>query len=393
MSDKKSIIIVNNNLEIGGVQKALISLLREISDIYDVSLFLFSATGDYINNIPNNVKLIKCNSLYKYLGISQGQCARKKDYFIRGALAALARVFGRDLVLKIISLSQKKLAGNFNCAISFLHNGGKKSFYGGCNEFVLNKISADIKVGFLHCDYLSCGANYNANNNNYLKFDKIAACSEGCRKAFLNCLPELSDKTVVVRNCHNFGEIKALSGESNVGFDKSKINILSVARLSREKGIDRGIIAVSEAIKQGADIKYHIVGDGIMRQSLEDICSELNIKDNVVFYGNQVNPYKYMADADLLLLPSYHEAAPLVIDEARSVGIPVLATATTSSEDMVVKAGCGWVCENSQMALTDMLEKLVLNKEEIKTKKQELKKAQITNEQALKDFCDLLKGN
>ena len=57
---KKRIVIVNNNLEIGGVQKALVSLIKEIADIYDTTLLLFSDTGVYLNEIPQNVKVIKC---------------------------------------------------------------------------------------------------------------------------------------------------------------------------------------------------------------------------------------------------------------------------------------------------------------------------------------------
>lgn len=390
---KKSIIIVNNNLEIGGVQKALVSLLGEISDIYDVSLLLFSATGDYINEIPDNVKIIKCNSFYKHLGVSQGQCTSKKDYLIRGILAFITKKIGRDFTLKLLSLSQRKLAKKYDCAISFLHNGNKKSFYGGCNEFVLNKINADIKVGFLHCDYSSCGANYKQNNRNYYRFDKIAACSEGCRTSFVNCLPKLAERTVVVHNCHDFEGIKKISLEEEISFAAKKINVLSVARLTREKGIERGIFAVNEVIKKGANIVYHVIGDGIERQNLKNLCRELDIEENVVFYGNQINPYKYMAKADLLLLSSYHEAAPLVIDEARSLSLPVLTTATTSSEDMVEKTDCGWICDNSQEGLNQKLAEIVLNSKLLKSKKLELQNTKATNETAKKEFCSLMEGN
>ena len=390
---KKRIVIVNNNLEIGGVQKALISLVKEIAEVYDITLLLFSDTGVYSNEIPQNVKVIKCNSLYKYLGISQSQCTSKKDYLIRGFLAFLTKLFGRDFVVRLISFSQKRLPNKYDCAISFLHNGGKKSFYGGCNEFVLNKINSDLKIGFLHCDYSSCGANYKSNNKNYFKFDKIAACSEGCRNAFLNCLPELSYKTFAVHNCHNFELIKEKSAEEDIVFDEKYVNIVSVARLSKEKGINRGIIAVGEAITSGLNVKYHIVGDGIELQSLKNLCKELQIEKNVIFYGNQTNPYKYMINADILLLPSFHEAAPLVIDEARSLGVPVLTTETTSSEDMVEKNCCGWVCENSQQALSQKLVELVINQNILNAKKEEMQNLKVTNEKALKEFCVLLEGN
>ena len=51
----KKLIIVNNNMRIGGVQKSLVNLLSEIKDQYDVTLLLFSKTGEYLENIPPSV--------------------------------------------------------------------------------------------------------------------------------------------------------------------------------------------------------------------------------------------------------------------------------------------------------------------------------------------------
>jgi len=62
-----------------------------------------------------------------------------------------------------------------------------------------------------------------------------------------------------------------------------------------------------------------------------------------------------MKNADLFLMTSYHEAAPMVIDEARALGLPILTTETTSAHDMVTDRHCGWVCENSQSAINTAL--------------------------------------
>ena len=62
--------------------------------------------------------------------------------------------------------------------------------------------------------------------------------------------------------------------------------------------------------------------------------------------GEQSDPYQFLAQADWLLAPSFHEAAPMVFDEAKLMGIKVITTNTTSAEEMI---GCehGVVCENS----------------------------------------------
>ena len=163
-----------------------------------------------------------------------------------------------------------------------------------------------------------------------------------------------------------------------------------VARLSREKGIDRAIIAVSEVLKRNIPIKLHIVGGGAMATELSDLADELDISDNVIFYGEQGNPYRYMKNADLLMITSYHEAAPMVIDEARCLGLPVLTTETTSSHDMVTARGCGWVCNNSQEALTVKLTEIALAKDCVADIKKRLQDEKADNSEAISQFNSII---
>ena len=73
----KKVVIVNNNMHIGGVQKALVNLLNEIHKDYDVTLLLFDKSGDYLTEIPNDVKITTCNGAYQYFGISQTEAKQK----------------------------------------------------------------------------------------------------------------------------------------------------------------------------------------------------------------------------------------------------------------------------------------------------------------------------
>ena len=132
-------------------------------------------------------------------------------------------------------------------------------------------------------------------------------------------------------------------------------HVLMVSRLSREKGIDRAIRALAHVNAHGIRACLHLVGDGIEREKLRLLAEELDISDLVVFHGEQANPYRYMKNADLFLMTSYHEAAPMVIDEARALGLPILTTETTSAHNMVTDRHCGWVCENSQSAINAAL--------------------------------------
>jgi len=389
----KKIIIVNNNMKVGGVQKSLCNLLWSLDGMgsYDVTLVLFSPVGEYMDRIPPNVKCIYVDSLFRYLGVSQGEM-RGVDRVKRGALAAICRIFGRPAAVKIMLLSQCKLQETYDCAIAFLHNGRKKSFFGGVQDFVLHCINADSKVTFLHDDYEKCGANHEINNRLMAQFDKIAACSDGCRGVFESLVPHLAYKCVTVRNCNNIGEIKSLAEEDPIIYDRDRINVIFAARFSPRKGVDRAIEAAAEMLKQGIPITLHILGSGIMETQLKDMVSKRGLQENVIFYGEQGNPYRYMKNADLFLLTSYHEAAPMVIDEAYILDLPILTTRTNSSDEMVTARDCGWVCENSQESLNQLLAEVLRDKNTLKEVKNRLHKQRKDNALALSQFSALIEG-
>lgn len=384
----KKLLIVNNNMKVGGVQKSLLNLLWSLEGQYDVTLCLFSAQGAYMDRLPPWVKVVSCRGPVRYLAVSQGQC-RGADKLLRGGLAALCRVLGRDRVMKLILAFQKPLPERYNCAIAFLHNGSVRSFYGGVQEFTLKKVRAERYVAWLHCDYGSCGANHPRNNRLLAKFDSIAACSDGCRRAFAAVVPELEDRCVTVPNFHCYGEIAQLAAEP-VSYAPGGIHCVSVARLAHEKALDRAILAVAEARKTGLDLWLHLVGGGGMEPQLRRLTADLALEDRVIFHGEQPNPYPYMAAADLFLLTSYHEAAPMVIDEAVSLGLPVLTVRTTSSEEMVTARRAGWVCGNDQAALNEALLAAVSDADALKNVKIGLRKRTVDNTIAAERFRRLM---
>lgn len=385
----KKIIIVNNNMKVGGVQKSLCNLLWEIGDKYDVTLFLFSPVGDYMDQLPPDVKCIHAESLFRYLGVAQKEM-RGADIFKRGALAAICRIFGINTAVKIMLLSQKTLPEHYDCAIAFLHNGRKKSFFGGVQDFVLYRVQADRKVTFLHDDYGKCGADHALNRRTMARFDQIAACSDGCRGVFESLVPELACKSVTVRNCNNVAEIQAMAEEDPVVYDRDCVNVLCASRFSPRKGIDRAIRAAAETRAHGIPVKLHLLGGGIMEEQLKELVGEKNLADYVIFHGEQKNPYRYMKNADLFLLPSFHEAAPMVLDEAYILGLPALTTRTNSSDEMVTARNCGWVCENSQEDLNRALLEVLGKEGVLEAMKKSLAERHHDNTRAAEQFAALI---
>lgn len=354
----KKLLIVNNNMKIGGVQKSLCNLLWEICDLYDITLCLFSAKGALLDAIPPNVTVKECGGVFRLLGISQDECRGVTRYF-RAVLVILCRLLGRATTVKLMSVIQPKDSAVYDCAVAYLQNGRKRAFYGGVQEYVLGSVHAERKAALIHCDWEHSDANYGANRRLLERFDAVAACSDSCREIIARSVPAIEDRLYTVRNCHNYGQICKESKQNTVTYDTAYGNMLMVARLAHEKGIDRAIDALAAIVSEGIPAKLHIVGEGPMEQSLRAKAKSLGIAENVVFYGEQSNPYRFMPNADLLLITSCHEAAPMVINEAASLGLPVLSVRTSSAEEMISDAGLGWVCDNEMPGLIRKLKNVM----------------------------------
>ncbi|MBQ3203200.1 MAG: glycosyltransferase [Clostridia bacterium] len=381
----KELLIVNNNMKVGGVQKSLCNLLWSLDPTeYHVTLLLFSKTGAYLDELPDTVDVMEETGPFRLFGKSQTEY-KGMDAVKRTCLALICRFFGRDTAVRLMRKRQPTVRG-YDCAVSFLNNGPKDLLYGGTQDFVLYCTEAGRKVLFLHSDYDRSGSHYPQNDRAVAQFDTIAACSEGCRRAFVAALPDLADRCVAVRNCHRYDEIRRLADADTVVYDRDAIHAVTVARMTPRKGVDRAIRALAVARKAGHPIVLHVVGDGPKRGSLQQLAEELAVTDAVIFHGELSNPYPYIKQADLMLLTSYHEAAPMVIEEARCLGVPILSTEIISTKEMVTEAQAGWVCDNDQAAIDETLCRVLADLDGLLAVKQRLLATPMDNREALEQF-------
>lgn len=375
-------------MRIGGVQKALINLLREISGKYDITLFLFYPEGELKKDIPDGVKVICGNSFTKIMGMTQKE-AKESGIFTmlwRSFWAVLTKAFGIGFSFSVLSRMQKA-EGEYDAAISFMQNSAYKMFYGGCNEFVVNSVKAKSKISFVHCDFKNYFGNNGYNRAYYKNFDRIACVSDSCKAVFDGVCPQYSGKTVTVHNCCDFDNMEKKSREYEAEYTDGVLNIFTAARISEEKGILRMLPILSELKKEGKEFIWRVAGGGPLLNDAIEKSEKYGLGDRVVFLGMLDNPYPYFLSSDLLLVPSYDEAAPMVYGEAEFFGLPIFTTDTTSAEEMVAKKGLGLVCRNSDEAIKNSLGKLIENPDFIKVK---IKKAEASNDIPLREFDDLI---
>ena len=151
-----------------------------------------------------------------------------------------------------------------------------------------------------------------------LKHADGAICiSQAVKRHLANYLP--SD-TVIIPN----GIIPPKLRHSD--FPHDEMRFLVVGRLTRLKGLDVALRALSGL--KGYDWTLDVLGEGDERVSLELLASELGIGERVRFLGDRERQEveSYMAGASCLLFPSYSEGMGLVVLEALSAGLPVIAS-------------------------------------------------------------------
>ncbi|WP_028547828.1 glycosyltransferase family 4 protein [Paenibacillus sp. UNC451MF] len=102
--------------------------------------------------------------------------------------------------------------------------------------------------------------------------------------------------------------------------------LITVCRLVPAKGLDILLLACAELKKRGNPFVLHLIGDGPIRQELEQMAIELNIYEEIIFYGYMLHPEDFMPFFDVFVLPSRAEAFGSVFAEAALCGLALVGT-------------------------------------------------------------------
>jgi len=96
-------------------------------------------------------------------------------------------------------------------------------------------------------------------------------------------------------------------------------------------------------------VRFAIIGDGELRNGLEDEAQQLGLRALVLFSGNIENQLDYLPDLDILALTSDNEGTPLTIIEAMACGIPVIATAVGGVPDLLADGQRGFLIDKDDV--------------------------------------------
>jgi glycosyltransferase involved in cell wall biosynthesis len=168
----------------------------------------------------------------------------------------------------------------------------------------------------------------------YNRVDLILCQSAYMQQDLLRNYSIAANKTMVIHNATQEVANKTLHTEKQHAMAEYKF--ISVARLSKEKGIERLIHSVGLLT---IPFKYYIIGEGGKRNELQKLIDELQLQDKIFLTGEKNEPFSVMEDADLFLMGSYYEGLPNVLLEAGARGIPVVAFNAPGGIAEIIKEG------------------------------------------------------
>jgi glycosyltransferase involved in cell wall biosynthesis len=148
------------------------------------------------------------------------------------------------------------------------------------------------------------------------------AVSEASRQSYVAKGVAKEQMTVVQNGIVPLG---AAAGEEKLAAGRGK-TLLNVARFSRQKDHATLIRAMPAVIRKHPSTTLLLAGQGEERDAVEALAAALGVRQNVQFLGQRTDVAALMADADLFVLPSRFEGLPLVVLEAMSLGLPIVAT-------------------------------------------------------------------
>ncbi|MFE4350596.1 glycosyltransferase [Peribacillus butanolivorans] len=392
---KKRILFVAGTLRVGGIERSLINLLNSIDyKDYEVHLFLYSNTGEYLKDLPENVVLVNKSAFFKCIGMTLKEAketGKISIILLRVVAALLCKIFGSKYVFNVFFKFLPKYK-NYDLAISFSNNVSPRTLYFGYNQFVLSRVIAKKKIAWIHSDYIKAGLNNKINNHEYSKFDAIINVSLAGKNTFDQVRPELKSKSFVIYNTFNIQDIIEQSRRDKPYYNIKKLKLVTVGRIDENKSIDR-IINITEKLKRdGFIFIWYIVGEGNLRPELEKKTSELGLNENIVFLGNQTNPYPFIKNADILVLASKYEGMPMVITESLILKTPVVVTRYNAAEEQVIDGFNGLIAENSEEGLYIALKKILENNNILKEMEKNIINTEISNKVALNQFGKIIKG-
>lgn len=345
----KKILFVLPTLAGGGAERVSCNLINRLyRDGVDVSLFLYKKEGEYIDLLNKNIVI--------YTG---------------GNNAGLCTVFWRLL----------RISSKYDVIV-------------GCSEFmptylvVMAAIVQNKKsIGWVHTNIDAALKDEGLFKSVIHKFllvpifygcvSRIIFVSNGAKKSFSKYLRNSSlGKVECIYNPIDLDMIVD-KGKQKIESIEAYPMLTAVGRLEKVKNYPLLFEAFKLFLNEYPNAKLIILGEGSLKESLQQQVKDMGIINNIIFKGFQQNPYPYIKQSDILVMSSRFEGLPTVLIEALRLGTDIVTVDCPGGIREILNNGSlGIIVENDNpVSLCKGLKMAVENKRMKNNLKDEINEA------------------
>ena len=339
---KKKILFMVSSMNIGGVEKSLLSLLSVMpKEKYDITVLTLEKKGGFLDYIPSYIKVEEAAWFKEIKPIIMESPQRTIKKYLKENKVFKIPTFiysyykskntdNRYIYYKNILKSIPENEGEYDVAIA----------YAGPTEiidaYITHKVKAKKKIGWVHFDISKHKINEKLYENLYEKFDKIFTVSNEANKKLNEIIPSTVNKSEVLLNIISKELINEMAKE-DINFDNEfdGVKIVTVGRLSKEKGQDLAIKALANLKKDGYKVRWYCVGEGNSREEYESLIKDNKLEEDFILLGLTPNPYPYIKNSDIYVQTSRHEGYCLTLAEAKCLCKPIVTTSFNAAYEQI----------------------------------------------------------
>jgi glycosyltransferase involved in cell wall biosynthesis len=179
-------------------------------------------------------------------------------------------------------------------------------------------------------------------------FERYICVSHAIRDSLVRDYRFPAGRTITIHNGVSLSEFKQSNGNllalrSRLHLNPDDFVLVCLARLSEQKQVDFLLLAMARTLSDGVACKCIIVGDGPLKESLEQQSLDLGLSDAVFFEGFQQDVRPYLQAGTAFVLTSRQEGLPLSILEAMACGLPCIVTRVGGNAEVVIHGVNGLV--------------------------------------------------
>ena len=398
----KNLLFVINTLGYGGAERAMLDLLDVLEpEKYEISLFVLTGQGELSHALPEYVHLLNQN--YKDVsvltkegrkrlmrsvlkaGIGKGLFLRRFSYLLKNIrnMCKKGKILPDKLCWRLLADGAPVINKEYDLAVAYLE--------GGATYYVAEHVKAKKKAAFVHIDYGKAGYTRELDLDCYSKFDHIFTVSDEVKEHFLEVYPEYEKNVTVFHNLVNQERIRRMADQGK-GFedDFQGYRILTIGRLTRQKRFDIAIQAMLLLKEKcSTPVRWYVLGEGDLRNRLEQQIQEAGLENDFILLGVKENPFPYYKNCDFYVHATGYEGKSIAIQEAQTLGKPILATDCSGNREQINNGADGCLCQLTPEAVSEQLFWMIQHPEECRSYGEEAKKKELYHTKGMEQFLAL----